>query len=352
MKETTKMPSSANNKVTCIYIAGRGHSGSTLLTLLLGRHPEIAAGGELANLSLQCYRDEKRTKWVGRCGCGKRPFDCDIWADILNQVYEKFGVDMQKDPFSWHVSDVGLEEEYRSVAPRKIPLIWARNKLWRLLRYAHYSQSNVIRRITRLYRPQILWASNRSFIIEKFAEKQNVRAVVDASKDPLGMCDMYYYAPLPVKILFITRDCRGSVWSMAKHAKSEKERSKKIIQGAHEWLIVNKRIMDCLRLIPSTDWLHIKYEDLCHNPLQIMESIFNFLNFKNPPNILTNTDIQEHTIAGNKIRLSSNITHITEDTAWAANLTTDELQIISELTGNFAATLGYSFQPTNALNLL
>jgi hypothetical protein len=341
MKETTRMSSSSTNKTSCIYIAGRGHSGSTLLTLLLGRHPEIAAVGELANLSLQCYREEGRTKWTARCGCGERPFDCSIWKDILNQVHEDFGVDMQKNPFAWHVSDVGLEEEYRSLAPRKIPLIWARNKFWRLWRYAHYSQSSILRSITQCYRPQISWAQNRSFIIEKFAEKLKARAVVDASKDALGMCDMYYYSPLPVKILFITRDCRGSVWSMAKHAKSEQERAKKVLQGAQTWITVNKRIMNCLRPIPSSDWLHIKYEDLCHNPLQTMNTIFNFLGFENRPDILTNTAIQEHTIAGNKIRLSGNITHIREDTAWSENLTPDELRNIIRLTGDFATTLGY-----------
>jgi len=344
MEGTIRSSSLTTNKVTCIYIAGRGHSGSTLLTLLLGRHPGIAAVGELANLSLQCYREEGLTKWAARCGCGERPFNCSVWKDILNQVHKVFGVDMQKDPFAWHVSDVGLEEEYRSLAPRKIPLTWARNRLWRLWRYAHYSQTSILRSITQCYRPQISWARNRSFIIEKFAEKQKAQAVVDASKDALGMCDMYYYSPLPVKILFITRDCRGSVWSMAKHAKSEQERAEKVLQGAQTWITVNKRIMNCLKLIPSSDWLHVQYEDLCHAPLQTMNNIFHFLDFDDYPDVLTNTEIQEHTIAGNKIRLSGNITQIHEDTAWSKNLTPDELKTITKITKNFAASLNYTLE--------
>lgn len=342
MKTTATIPASSVDKATCIYIAGRGHSGSTLLTLLLARHPEIAAVGELANLSLQCYRDEERTKWVGRCGCGKRPFNCEVWGEILGRVREVFGVDMQKNPFSWRVSDVGLEEEYRSLAPRKIPLIWARNRFWRLLRSVHYSQSNFIRSISRWYCPQASWVRNRSFIIKEFAAKQNVHAVVDASKDALGMCDMYYYSPLSVKILFITRDCRGSVWSMAKLAKSEKERAEMVLRGINTWVSVNRHLMDYLKSIPSTDWLHIQYEELCHNPLQVMENIFDFLGFANPPEILSNTDIQEHTIAGNKIRLSGKIMAIKEDTSWSENLTENELQIVKKHAGDFAATLKYN----------
>jgi len=341
IKKTDLLPLSSIDKPICIYIVGRGHSGSTLLTLLLARHPEVAAVGELANLSLQCFRDGERTKWVGRCGCGERPFDCVVWRELLVQVKKVFGVDMQKDPFSWRVSDVGLEEEYRSMAPRKIPLIWARNKFWRILRFAQYSQSDFIRNITKWYCPQILWAHNRSFIIKKFAEKLGVRAVVDASKDYLGMCDVYYYSQLPVKIIFITRDCRGSVWSMAKHAKSNIERAKMISLGVDKWVVVNRRIMNFLKLIPSTDWIHIQYEELCHNPQKTMQSIFNFMKFMNPKYNLTNVDIKEHTIAGNKIRLLGEITNIVEDTNWSTNLTEDELKAVKKHAGDFAKTLNY-----------
>ena len=38
--------------VTIIYIAGIGHSGSTLLDVLLGSHPDICGVGEIGRLFL------------------------------------------------------------------------------------------------------------------------------------------------------------------------------------------------------------------------------------------------------------------------------------------------------------
>ena len=110
-----------DDEPTCIYIAGRGHSGSTLLTLLLARHPKVAAVGELSLLSLQIARDES-TKWVGRCSCGERPLECPVWGPPLREIEAENGVDLATDPFGWRVSDVGMEEEHRRRAPFRVTI--------------------------------------------------------------------------------------------------------------------------------------------------------------------------------------------------------------------------------------
>jgi hypothetical protein len=114
-----------------------------------------------------------------------------------------------------------------------------------------------------------------------------------------------------------------------------------VLQGAKDWVTVNNRITNILKIIPSTDWLHIKYEELCSNPQQVMENIFNFVGFTNVPDILNQSDIEEHTIAGNKLRLTGKLTHINEDSAWRKNLTEKELGIITKHTKEFAASLNY-----------
>ena len=118
---------------TYIYIAGRGHSGSTLLTMLLARHRDVEAVGEMSLLSLQIARDET-TRWVGRCSCGERPIDCSMWGKVLSDIESEEGVDFKSNPFAWRVSDVGMEEEYRGAAPFRVPFVWLRNRFWRLIR--------------------------------------------------------------------------------------------------------------------------------------------------------------------------------------------------------------------------
>lgn len=61
------------------YIAGIGHSGSTLTDLLLGTQPTVASFGELKNL------DDVRLGRLadGRCTCGAKLADCILWQPVL-----------------------------------------------------------------------------------------------------------------------------------------------------------------------------------------------------------------------------------------------------------------------------
>ncbi len=337
---TKKEPQQSSSKPTYIYIVGRGHSGSTLLTLLLGRHKSILAMGELQNLSLQCFRDE-RTRWVGLCSCGQRPFNCEFWYPVLDEISVEFGINLKNNPFAWPVSDVGVEEEYRSNAIYRSPISLLRNRFWRVLRNIQYSKTPMLSSLFGVYRPQKRWAANRSFVAESIARRGKVRAVVDASKDYLGMCDMYWFSELPVKILFITRDCRGNCWSIAKQSKSPGERRPSIIRGAKNWVSVNRRMHKTLQNLPSEDWMHVRYEDLCHDPVSTLSRILEFVDLSYSDHILDGEQQLQHTIAGNKIRLTDRTLRVKEDTTWRDNLTAEELKIIHRICAPFATTLNY-----------
>lgn len=63
------------NKV--LYIAGYGRSGSTVLDIILGNHPEMCSVGEVVNL-LDHWNAPGR-----RCSCEKRYSACEFWGDFL-----------------------------------------------------------------------------------------------------------------------------------------------------------------------------------------------------------------------------------------------------------------------------
>src|SRR5690606_6281097 len=151
-----------------LYISSRGHSGSTFLSMLLARHPQVAAVGELAHLPLQVARDEKAS-WIGRCSCGERPFDCTFWGPVLREIGQEQGVDLEARPFGWRISDVGLEEEHRAAAPLRVPLVWARNRFWRLIRYGQYMLPAPLALPFMPYQPQRKWGRNRAILVEKIA---------------------------------------------------------------------------------------------------------------------------------------------------------------------------------------
>src|SRR5207302_7960282 len=71
---TTAMP-------TCVYIASPSFSGSTVLAMLLGRHPEIATIGEMkgGQEDLATYA----------CSCGTRFIKCPFWASLIAALGER-----------------------------------------------------------------------------------------------------------------------------------------------------------------------------------------------------------------------------------------------------------------------
>jgi hypothetical protein len=330
-----------SRRPTCIYIASRGHSGSTLLEVLLGRHPQIASAGEVANLGLQCLRDGQ-TSWRGQCGCGERPFDCPIWGRVLERIEDEYGFDMRTQPLAFKISDVGLEEEHRSKAFRRLPFVWARNAFWRMLRQQQYAGSPLLAKLSRFYEPQREWAANRSFVLKTLAQIRSVTAVVDSSKDPLGMRDMYDFAPLPVKILFLTRDCRGNVWSFAKrNGYLQHRRRETLSRAARDWVAVNGRIRQLLDGVAPQDWMQVQYEELCRDSRATLRTIFEFIGVANDDSVLEDREHLEHTIAGNRIRLSNTRANIAEDTAWEKHLDRDDLAAIAKIAAPLARTFGY-----------
>jgi hypothetical protein len=62
-----------------IYIAGLGHSGTTLLDMSLGTLPGVVGLGELKTILDNRTREKHYTSV---CSCGKKASDCEIWGQV------------------------------------------------------------------------------------------------------------------------------------------------------------------------------------------------------------------------------------------------------------------------------
>jgi hypothetical protein len=91
----------AFNRRKLIYIAGCGHSGSTLLDLLLSTHQHVCGLGEVAMLADDCKRpnytspDGNRSRGEQICSCGQSIYDCSLWSRFLDYTEEKPDIDFQ-----------------------------------------------------------------------------------------------------------------------------------------------------------------------------------------------------------------------------------------------------------------
>lgn len=77
-------------KKKIIYIAGLGHSGSTLLDTVLGNQKNVFSTGELL------FFPEKGIKNKEYCSCGARVPDCKFWSIIISKWDERRRLDLDE----------------------------------------------------------------------------------------------------------------------------------------------------------------------------------------------------------------------------------------------------------------
>ena len=61
-----------------IYVAGYGRSGSTVVDIALGMHPEIFGAGEISAMCRHAWRENEF------CACGERLSDCPVWGPVMS----------------------------------------------------------------------------------------------------------------------------------------------------------------------------------------------------------------------------------------------------------------------------
>ena len=80
-----------------IIICGSGYSGSTLLNLLLGSHPDLVSLGETTNLARSVIEDRQ-------CTCRQPVKQCSFWNDVRREIVRVNGIDIFNDPANFPVS--------------------------------------------------------------------------------------------------------------------------------------------------------------------------------------------------------------------------------------------------------
>jgi hypothetical protein len=67
-----------NKPYSIIYIQGYGHSGTTILDILLGSSPQSMSGGELMFITRTGIKEEF-------CSCGDPIGSCSFWSSVMSQ---------------------------------------------------------------------------------------------------------------------------------------------------------------------------------------------------------------------------------------------------------------------------
>lgn len=323
------------SKIRLVYILAASHSGSTLLAMLLGAHPDICTVGELKATSLG---DTDRYL----CSCRQKIKQCPFWNSISR--------DMAKRGIDFNITNSGTD--FRSCASP-----YAR----RLLRPMH--RGHLLEKLRDLslilsptWRKQLPKIQHVNYnLMECILDRTGKKIIVDSSKIGTRLKYLLRNPSLDVRIIRLIRDGRGvaltyldpfkfadSNDSQFRGGGTGNRRKSKIHfmdRAAHEWLRANKEAEAILQHVDRSQWTEIHYETLCTEPEKTLNGILTFIG-ADSQKIPVDFRSVEHHILGNGMRLDS-YSEIRLDERWKTKLSPSDLKIFNSVAGSENRQLGY-----------
>ncbi|HLQ44663.1 MAG TPA: sulfotransferase, partial [Planctomycetaceae bacterium] len=188
-------------------------------------------------------------------------------------------------------------------------------------------------------------------LFRAIADVSGRAVVVDSSKSPLRAAWLTRMPGLDVRLLHLVRDARAVAWSRAKAYKADVQAGitreflpKPAWISAGYWLWVNL-ISLWLRRVHKATSLELRYEDFVSQPAAAMNRIGAWSGFEVAATTRALLDGQplhpEHTIAGNRLRMSGSVT-LKPDWEWTDKLPRWDRAVCWLMTGWLLKRFGYS----------
>lgn len=267
-------------KIKLIYISSLGHSGSTLLDVLLNQHSAIQSVGEVM------HYDEWLTKGL-LCTCGEPLTQCSFWTKVNQPL---------------RIGDISAPDYLDNTF-----------KLYSGIQ--NVSGQNIIvdssKSVSRLIR---LLSDNR-FEVKVIHLVRNGLAVVNS--------------------LSKSHDRPGT-------GNTIKTPATPLLKGVLRWVRRNRSMENLINRVGNDAYLRLCYEDLCTQPEQVLRDICNFagIDFENDmldPNLGDN-----HNIGGSRWRFSDRVISVKLDDKWRSEVSGLTKFIFNIFGGRLNRSYGYS----------
>lgn len=255
-----------NAKVGLIFIAGAGHSGSTLLDMILSAHSNIFGTGELYHLG----SNENES----RCTCGKSYQDCRVWSKILNMT-NGFEFDINRNFIDLFVGKAIYYQNDKS-SHRKIDANDYCNK--------------------------------RRSVYNRLSEIAGKEIIIDSSKDINQVELLFNSGGMDISAIHLVRDGRGVVWSYMK-------KNCPFFKALRHWVFTNIKI-EIVKIRHREKFINIRYSDLAKNTEYVIKEVLSKLELEYEPSMMNFRAVEQHQLSGNRMRFSRNESEINEDLSW------------------------------------
>lgn len=300
------------------FVMAASHSGSTLLAMLLGSHPQATTIGDTAGTS-------QRKDLDYRCSCGLQARMCPFWLRVRDQMASQgFGLD---------IGDFGTRFEYpQSRFVNRVLGAEHRGPVLEAIR------DGVLRLSLGWQREFQAIAERNVALMRTVIELCNSEVLIDSSKVPQRLKFLLRIPELDVKVIHLVRDGRGVAHTCIRDEGWSAEKS------AFEW---RRGIMAEENLLARLDrekWAQVRYEDLCSNPRVELERLCTFLGI-DPARVNLDFRSTGLHVFGNKMRLSSDGT-VRLDDRWRTELTESQISTIESSAEAQFIRYGYSIHRT------
>jgi hypothetical protein len=310
----------AEGPVQVLYVMGSGHSGSTLLDIMLGAHPEVLSTGELSST---------RGSWIANryCSCGRRVDECPFWSEVRRNWAGRIGAD---DVEGYFALEGAFERRSRW------PLLWWQrwNPSARFKTYATYTRA----------------------LFQALREVGGKRVIVDSSKNPLRAFALSLMPGVDLHLVHLIRDGRGVMLSLMNKNRRQKEKEKAgVIKAARVrsvwrvaafWIGVNLMSEWVRRRFGAGRSVRVCYEDLVADTKGALSGIGRLIDvdFAGVADAVSDgggIEI-EHNIGGNRqVRMSGNLRLRPEAGEWKSRLSRKERLLSRALMGPLLRRYGY-----------
>ena len=307
-----------------VYICSAGHSGSTLLDLLLGSHSRVASLGEIDHLPRSLALNTG-------CSCGVPVRACAVWREIVQRVGARLGIDVMTDPYALHL---GFPKTWVVIDHnRQTPLYLLRREL--ILGFTYLQLRHGISRFCPLLPSVSRFVENNFAVFDAARSVLRAEMVVDSSKSYLKAALLHKRCPDEVRLILLTRDGRGVY---ASNLKRGKPRAKAV----RDWRNQYVRALPLLRKnVQATHRMQLRYEDLTADTVGTLRSICEFLNLRFEEQMLDFRSKTHHAVEGNNMRFQSSAL-IKHDEQWRTALKPGDLEYFNRKAGWLNEQLGYT----------
>jgi hypothetical protein len=301
-----------------IFIISAGHSGSTLLDLMIGTLPNTISTGELVWLPWQVWRDGKMCNETPKqdiCTCLKTFRECPVWSKILQCISDTTSQNVISNPLDFNLSFLRNKKYTEKTSIRL-------KALRKIFEYSIINNQELF--LNSILKNQKGIIQNTLVLYDSIVKTMKVSSVVDSSKDILRAYAIWRERPSDIKVILLYKDAKSYAAS-GKHWGVDEPTEKHL----KRWLNIYKnRFVPILKRM-KTEVLIVKYNNLVEQPTETRQRLAQFIG-----SICTNSDWQinthnMHLVAGNPMRFQG-IVNIKYDDRWKRELTRDEQKLAED----------------------